>query len=200
MRPVLALLASLTLLVPVGLPDAKVEVRDLQNHPFAVDFPSGHRLRMQLRSGAVRIKGRDDNQIAVRLEGRNADRAQDLTVRFKHFADNGDLEIYGGPKNEIEIIIEVPKASGLFIRMPFGDLTLEGVSGDKDVELHAGDLSIDVGSASDYAHVDASVLSGDINAAPFDENHGGLFRSFAKSGSGKFNLHAHVGAGDLTLR
>ena len=31
MRPVLALLASLTLLVPAGLPDAKVEIRDLQH-------------------------------------------------------------------------------------------------------------------------------------------------------------------------
>lgn len=200
MRPVLALLASLTLLVPVGLPDAKVEVRDLQNHPFAVDFPSGRQVRMHLRSGDFRIIGRDDNRITVRLEGRNADRAQDLTVRFKHFADNADLEVYGGPRNDIEITIEVPKASGLFVRMPFGDLTLEGVSGDKDVELHAGDLTISVGDAADYAHVDASVLSGDLEAQPFGESHGGLFRSFEKTGGGKYKLHAHLGAGDLTLR
>ncbi len=36
-RSVLALFASLTLLVPAGLPDSKIEVKDLQNHPFAVD-------------------------------------------------------------------------------------------------------------------------------------------------------------------
>jgi hypothetical protein len=199
MRPVLALLAALTFLIPPSFCDT-TKVRDIQNHPFAVSFPPGQRLRMQLRSGAVRIQGREDNKIAVHLEGRNAYNAQDLTVRFKHFADNGDLEIWGGPKNELEIVIEIPKDSNLYVRMPFGDLTMDGVSGDKDVELHAGDLSIDVGQASDYKHVDASVLSGDISAAPFDENHGGLFRSFSKSGSGKFNLHAHVGAGDLVLR
>jgi hypothetical protein len=88
----------------------------------------------------------------------------------------------------------------LYVRMPAGDLTVEGVSGDKDVELHFGDLTIAVGNAADYSHVDASVMSGDLEAAPFGESHGGLFRSFEKSGSGKYKLHAHVGAGDLTLR
>jgi hypothetical protein len=48
--------------------------------------------------------------------------------------------------------------------------------------------------------VEASVTSGGLKAPPFGENHGGLFRSFEKSGNGKYRLHAHVGAGDLTLR
>jgi hypothetical protein len=69
----------------------------------------------------------------------------------------------------------------------------------KDVELSAGDLNIAVGNAADYSHVDASVMSGDLEAAPF-KSHGGLFRSFEKSGSGRYRLHTHVGAGDLTLR
>jgi hypothetical protein len=29
---------------------------------------------------------------------------------------------------------------------------------------------------------------------------GGLFRSFEERGNGKYRLHAHVGAGELTLR
>jgi hypothetical protein len=157
-------------------------------------------LRLDLRSGECRIVGRDDDKISVRIEGRNADRARDLTVRFKRIANNGDLTVYGGPKKDLAIIVQVPKTSGLFVRMPFGELSLEGISGDKDVELHAGDLTISVGDAADYAHVDASVFSGDLNAAPFGESHGGLFRSFEKSGAGKFKLHAHLGAGDLTLR
>ena len=62
------------------------------------------------------------------------------------------------------------------------------------------DLNIDVGSAADYAHVTASVTSGGIDAAPFGESRGGLFRSFEKFGGGKYKLAAHVGAGQLTLR
>jgi hypothetical protein len=200
MRPIFALLASLTFLVPAGVSQMKLVVNDLQNHPFDVDFPSGQYLRLDLRSGDFRIVGRDDNKISVRLEGRNADKSQDLTVRFKRSSSKADLQVSGGPRNDLQVTIEVPKSTGLFVRMPFGDLTLEGIAGDKDVELHAGDLTISVGSAADYAHVDASVLSGDLEAAPFGESHGGLFRSFAKSGTGKYKLHAHVGAGDLTLR
>jgi hypothetical protein len=88
----------------------------------------------------------------------------------------------------------------LFVRMPAGELTLEGISGDKDVEMHAGELTISVGNASDYSFVDASVYTGDLEGAPFGESHGGLFRSFHKTGNGRYKLHAHVGAGQLTLQ
>ena len=68
----------------------------------------------------------------------------------------------------------------------------------KDLQNHpfAGDLTIAVGDAADYS----SVMAGDLEAAPFAESHGGLFRSFEKRGSGRYKLHVHVGAGDLTLR
>jgi hypothetical protein len=68
------------------------------------------------------------------------------------------------------------------------------------VELHEGHLTIGVGDPADYAHVEASVTTGAIEASPFGESHGGMFRSFEKSGRGKYKLVAHVGAGDLTLR
>lgn len=200
MRSVPPLFLSLTLLAPVGPTDSKSEFKDLQNHPFSVDFPSGSSLRMQLRSGDFHIIGREDHKISVRLEGRNAYRAQDLTVRFKRFDNDAELHIFGGPKNELQVIVEVPKASSLFVRMPAGDLTIDGVVGNKDVQLHAGDLTISVGNPADYARVDASVYTGDLEAPPFGESHGGLFRSFEKHGPGQYKLHAHVGAGDLTLR
>src|SRR6266446_10283519 len=92
-RSALALFASLTLLVPAGLPDSKLEVKDLQNHPFVVDFPSGSRLSLHLRSGEFRIVGHDDNKIAVHLNGRNADNARELTVRFKHWDNDADLRV-----------------------------------------------------------------------------------------------------------
>jgi hypothetical protein len=197
---VLALSGLLALLVPAGLPDSELTVKDLQSHPFAVDFPSGSNLRLHLRSGEFRIVGHSDNRVALHFSGRNADNARDLTVRFRRSDNTADLRVFGGPKNDLEVTIEVPSSAILFVRMPAGDLSIEGVSGDKDVELHFGDLAISVGNAADYSHVDASVMSGDLEAAPFGESHGGLFRSFEKNGTGKYKLHAHVGAGDLTLR
>jgi hypothetical protein len=199
-RSAMALFALQALLAPAGLPDSQLKLKDLLSHPFAVDFPPGGNLRVHLRSGEFRIVGREDNKIAVHFKGRNADNARDLTVLFRRSDNDGDLRVFGGPKSNLEITIEVPSSAMLFVRMPAGDLTVEGVLGDKDVELHAGDLTIAVGNAADYSHVDASVVTGELEAAPFGESHGGLFRSFERNGSGKYKLHAHVGAGDLTLR
>jgi hypothetical protein len=200
MRLATALLASLFLFVPAGIPQTRLSVSDLYNHPFEVDFASDQKLRIDVRSGDCRIVGSDTHKISVRVDAKGADKARDVTVNFKHFANRGDLRIYGGPRNDVQITIEIPKDSGVFARMPFGNLTLEGISGDKDVELHAGDLTISVGDAADYGHVDASILTGDLEAHPFGESHSGLFRSFQKSGTGRYKLHAHLGAGDLTLR
>ena len=197
---VYAVSAILSLPLAAGQTRTTLELHDLQSHPFAAACPSGTRLRLHLRSGDFRIVGRGDDKISVRLDGRNAGNAQDLAIRFRLSGSDADIKIWGGPKDQLQVIVEVPVSSMLHVRMPAGELSIEGISGDKDVEVHAGDLTIAVGDAADYGHVDASVLTGDLEALPFHESHGGLFRSFEKHGSGKYALHAHVGAGDLTLR
>ena len=199
MKPSL-FIGALTVLFPAVTPtQSKIEVSDLQHHPFSVAFPSGGKLRIYVRSGDFRIVGTDDNKITVRLSGTKADDARDLIVRFKPSLTEAELRISGGPKNDLQVTINVPKNAGLFVRMPAGELVIQGISGDKDVELHAGDLTISGNNAADYSRVDASVTSGDLEAPPFGESRGGLFRSFHKTGPGKFQLHAHVGAGELTL-
>ena len=200
MKPTL-FVAALTVFCPaLTLAQSKIEVSDLQHHPFAVAFPAGGKLRIQLRSGDIRIVGTEDNKIAVQLSGKKADEAKDLTVRFKSSSTEAELRVYGGPRNDLQVTINVPKNLGIFVRMPAGELVIEGVSGDKDVELHAGELTISGNSPAEYSRVDASVISGDLEAPPFGESHGGLFRSFHKTGTGKYSLHAHVGAGDLSLK
>ena len=83
--------------------------------------------------------------------------------------------------------------------MTAGDIRIEDVRGNKDIELHAGDVRIDVGRAEDYNSVDASVWAGDIKAEPFNTIKGGLFRSFEWNGHDPYRLHARLKAGDLRL-
>jgi hypothetical protein len=195
------LLASvLAMSVASGAAQTKLDVKDIENHPFTADFNSGGKLKMYLRSGDFHIVGGPDNKITVRITGANAYRASDVRVQLEGSKDYAALTVSDGPKNDLEVTIEVPKKTGLFVRMPAGNLELHHVTGDKDAELHAGELIIDVGEASDYSRVDASVYSGGLEASPFGESHGGLFRSFHKEGNGRYHLHAHVGAGDLTLQ
>jgi hypothetical protein len=200
MRAPFLLASVLALTVASGAAQTKLDVKDIENHPFTADFHSGGKLRMYLRSGDFRVVGGSDNKITVRITGRNADRASDVRVQLEGSNDSADLTVSGGPKNDLGVTIEVPKKTGLFVRMTAGNLELQHVVGDKDAELHAGELIIDVGDAGDYSRVDASVYSGGLEASPFGESHGGLFRSFHKEGNGKYHLHAHVGAGDLTLQ
>jgi hypothetical protein len=178
----------------------KIEATDLPDHPFQVDFASGRQLNIHLRSGDFRILGRDDNKISVRVDGKDLEKAKEINVRFERLENSTELNIWGGPKNNVQITIEVPRSTGLFVRMPAGQLEVNDIVGDKDIQLHAGELTIGLGNPADYSRVDASVSTGGLEAEAYGESHGGLFRSFQKDGKGKYRLHAHVGAGDLTLR
>jgi hypothetical protein len=201
MRNTIRFLSLIMVFAPLALAQSKkIEATDLPNHPFQVAFPSGSQLEIHLRSGDVRILGRDDPRISVRVDAKNPERAKDIKVRFERSVGSTELNISGGPKNDVQITIEVPRSTGLFVRMPAGQLEVSDIVGDKDVQLHAGELIIGIGNPADYSHVYASVSTGGLEAAPFGESHGGLFRSFEKNGTGKYKLHAHVGAGDLTLR
>lgn len=201
MHKAIHLLAVAILFAPFASGQSKkMEVTDLPGHPFNVDFPSGSQLTIHVRSGDVRVVGRDDDKISVKVDAKDPEKAKEVKVRFERSDNSAELDVSGGPKNDIRITIEIPKSTGLFVRMPAGQLEISDIRGDKDVQLHAGELIVGVGNPGDYSHVEASVSTGGLEAAPFGESHGGLFRSFHKEGNGKYKLHAHVGAGDLTLR
>ena len=200
MRFATAFLSAVFLLSIPAVAQSKIEVDDLAHHPFETDFPSGGQLSLHIRSAEIHIVGSDDNKIAVHIGGREGSESTDMQARFERSGNSGELHVSGGPHNNLTITVRLPKSSNLYVRIPAGDVEVKGITGDKDIELHAGDLKISVGASADYAHVEASVTTGEIDAEPFGENHGGLFRSFEKSGSGKYKLVAHVGAGDLTLK
>jgi hypothetical protein len=194
------LLACASLLAQPCIAQTRLEVTDIANHPFSADFAAGGKLRLRVRSAEVQIIGTADNKISVELSGRSAHDARRLKVRFKRSAGTAEMRICGGPRNDLTITIRIPSDTDLYARIPFGDVQVKNVKGNQDVELHAGDLTVDVGDSTAYSHVDASVFTGDLDAAAFGESHSGLFRSFRWAGNGRHRLHAHVGAGQITLR
>jgi len=201
MRNAIRFLLITALFAPLALAQTqKTEGTNLPDHPFQAEFLSGGQLKIYVRSGDVRVVGHNDNKVTVRVSSKDSEKAKEIKVRFERLGNTGELNISGGPKNDTQITVEVPRATGLFVRMPAGQLQISDITGDKDVELHAGELIVAVGNPADYSHVDASVMSGGIEAPPFGEDHGGLFRSFQKSGTGKYKLHAHVGAGDVSFK
>ena len=177
--------------------DARIE--EVGKSPVEVKFAPGGRVRMELCSSGIEVVGKDEGILRVSYGSRHRN-DDDVRVRIRVSGNQADLRVSRCPHNNFQMTIEVPKSSSLYVRMFAGDLNVRGVTGDKDVELHFGQLTMEIGEPSEYARVEASVNSGDLEAPSFDVSKGGLFRSFERSGPGKYRVYAHVGAGELDLR
>ncbi len=174
--------------------DAKIE--EVGKSPIEAKFVAGGRIRMDLCSSGIEIVGTDDSALRVSYHPER----DSVRVRLQISGDHADLRLTGCPRNNFQARIEIPKSSALYVRMFAGQLDVRDVTGDKDVELSFGQLNLDVGKTEQYARVDASVNSGQIEASAFAVSKGGLFRSFDQRGPGRYRVHAHVGAGQLELR
>jgi hypothetical protein len=163
--------------------------------PFA---PNG-RVKMDLVAGDYRITGSSEPRVRIDWTVRDADSLAKVTAKIGINGTELSLTTDGPHNRDLKFTIQVPKQSDLYVRLSAGDLTIEDVRGNKDVELRAGDLRIDVGRAEDYRTVDASLWAGDIKASAFQILKEGLFRSFQWSGGGAYRLHAHLMAGDMYL-
>ena len=161
-------------------------------------FTSGGTIHMDLSAGDYSIRAANDEQI--RVTGTCRDPDQQARMRADITIKNGVATVVtGGPHNNSHFTIEVPRRSNLVVRLSAGDLQIEKIEGDLDISSHAGDVNIEVGRASDYRSVTASVYAGDVNAPAFGDGKSGLFRSIRWSGPGTHKIYAHVGAGDLNL-
>jgi hypothetical protein len=154
---------------------------------------------MDLSAGEYRISGGTDNRIRVEWSLRDPDQLSRVHAQADVRDRDASITTDGPSNKGLKVAIQVPDRSDLYVRLTAGDLRVEDIRGNKDIELHAGDARIDVGRAEDYHAVDASVWAGDIQAAPFHVFKDGLFRSFDWSGKGPYRLHAHLKAGDLRL-
>lgn len=156
------------------------------------------------RPAGLEIVGADADAIQVSCTASDDETARAVSFRFSPTANGGKLSIEG-PRGEhgnngIQIRIEVPRRTSLKVRMFAGEVKVEEVKGDKDIEIGAGQVTIFSIHDGDYRHVDASVIAGEVKASAFGADKGGLFRSFSRSNaSGEYRLHAHVTTGEIDL-
>lgn len=168
--------------------------------PFKTDLRKITTLRLHLPDGDFRIVGSDSDEITIHADGKNRGMGKRMQVQLKRKGNSLDVAFSHVPKNQFQVTIAVPRATNLYARMRAGDLSVDGIDGDKDLELLAGDLSIQVADATNYGPVDLSVRFGDVSGCQFGSPKGWLGNSLKRDGSGRYRLHAHVFAGDLTLK
>jgi len=163
-------------------------------------FVSGGTIRLHLEAGGYTISPSDSNDIVVTYRASSEERLKQVKVAIKPSGSNADVVVSDTPNNNFTAVIEVPRQSNLWARLSAGELVVESIEGDKDLELRAGRMQVDIPHAEQYGHCDASVIAGSLEASAFDVFKGGLFRSFDHQGPGKYRLHAHLTTGEIDLR
>lgn len=170
------------------------------DHPIEAPLRSRAALVIESRPAGVEIVGTDAETIRVSCTVETG-HAQDVELRFSGTPGYGRLNVTSPVRNQnLHIRIEVPKKTNLRFHMGAGEVKVEDVTGDKDLDLYAGQISINSPSDGAYRSVDASVDIGDVNARAYGVDKGGFFRCFSRTTKdGEYRLRAHVMTGEIDL-
>lgn len=157
------------------------------------------------RPAGLDIVGTDEETIHIscQIHDGDSENIRHIRLRFSPNAVGGKLAIEGEHLrhgNGVQIRIEIPKKTSLTVRMFAGEVKAEQISGDKDIQIGAGQITISNHNWN-YRSVDASVSIGQVNAPMYNKNKGGFFRSVSETSTdGEFHLRAHVTTGEVDLQ
>jgi hypothetical protein len=156
------------------------------------------------RPAGLHIVGTDKEAIRISCTAASDETARDVAFHFSPRANGGKLSISGTHfqhgNNNLEVKIEVPRKTNLSVRMFAGEVRVEEVKGDKDIDVGAGQITISSIHDGDYRCVKASVSIGEVRAQAYGADKGGFFRSFSRTNSnGDYRLQAHVNTGEIDL-
>ncbi|MGA8086194.1 MAG: hypothetical protein WCA10_02735 [Terracidiphilus sp.] len=183
-----------------GLAETKVSCDQTLTAPLR----SSAVLTIDSRPAGLEIVGTDQEAIHVTCHsGDNEDAPRHILLRFSPSSDGGRLSIEGNHLRHgdgIQIRIEVPWKTNLSVRMPAGEVKVEEIKGDKDIDIYAGQITISSFHEWNYRNVNASVMIGEVRAPMYNADKGGFFRSITKkSTEGEYRLHAHIMTGQIDL-
>jgi hypothetical protein len=159
-------------------------------------------LTVHSRPAGLEIVGTDQAAIHVSCTLGDEGDAQRIRIWFQGNQDDETLIIAGDlPKgNNVRVRIEVPRKTSLRVDMSAGEVKVEEIAGDKDIDLYAGRIAISSTRPWDYRSVDVSVSIGAVKAPVYGTEKGGFFRAITKeTAGGEYSLHAHVIAGEIDL-
>jgi hypothetical protein len=145
---------GLVLLVP-GLLHAQ--------HTAQERFVSGGTIRLHLEAGGYTITAADSDNIVVTWRALTEEQLKRVKVEIKPAKASADVYVSGTPHENFEATIEVPRHSNLWARLSAGDLDVEDLEGDKNLEVLAGRIQVDIPQPELYGHRDASVMTGEID-------------------------------------
>ena len=168
----------------------------------AREFASGGSVHLRAMVGDIHIKRGDSNMIRLeyRVKSRSENGVKEARADFDVHGKDATI-VFHAPSSgntNIDIELEVPQNTNLDIHQKVGDIRIDKIEGDKDIELGVGDIRVST-DHSRYSLVRANTGIGDVHSTGYGETKGWLGKTLKYSGEGKYELRAHVGVGDIHL-
>jgi len=159
----------------------------------------GATLLVALRTGYLTIK-RGTDLYHIRMSYSAEYRNKDTSDRvYPHFQTSDSLTaiILVAPYlTTLHVTLEVPSPLTLKVKMFAGDINVEGIEGNKDINLSIGDLRLSVEQKKACSNVSASVSIGEIYGFPGGV-HGLIGQHGRLHGDGLYELSAHLRVGEI---
>jgi hypothetical protein len=173
-----------------------------ESHDEVRDFVAGGLLHVRLGVGDLQIRRSDSAKIRLHytVKSQRENRVKDAHVDIEIRGRDANIEFHAptSGNTQFDVELEVPQSTNLDVHEKVGDLTVDGIEGDKDLELGVGDIRVATGR-TDYHLVRASTNIGDVNGDGYGETSGWLGKTLKYHGDGKYELRAHVSIGDISL-
>jgi hypothetical protein len=173
-----------------------------ETHTDARDFVTGGMVHVRLSVGDMHIRRSDANHIRLRytVKSRRESHVKNAHVDFEIRGRDANIEFHTSTSSntQIDVELEVPPNTNLDVHEKVGDLTVDEIEGDKELELGVGDIRIAAGRHS-YHPVQVSTGIGDVNGDGYGATSGWLGKTLKYHGEGKYELRAHVSVGDINF-
>jgi DUF4097 and DUF4098 domain-containing protein YvlB len=173
-----------------------------ETHNDSREFVSGGYLHVRMSVGDVHIRRGDSTKIKLTytVKSRREQNVKEARVDFDVHGNDATIEFHApsGGNTQFNVELEVPQTTNLDVHEKVGDMSIDSVEGDKDLNLGVGDIRITL-AQSRYRLVNASTGIGDVNSDGYGTTTGWLGKTLKYRGDGKYELRAHVGVGDIKL-
>ena len=173
-----------------------------ETHDEVREFAAGGMVHLRLNVGDLHIRRGVSDKIRLHytVKSWSESHVKDARVDIDLHGRDANIEFRAptSGNTQFDVELEVPQNTNLDVHEKVGDLRIEGIEGDKDLQLGIGDIRVAYGRAA-YHLVRASTSIGDVNGDGYGETSGWLGKTLKYRGDGKYELRARVGVGDINL-
>jgi hypothetical protein len=173
-----------------------------ETHSDSREFVSGGYVHVRFSVGDIHVRRGDSAKIKLQytVKSRRESNVKDAHVDFDVKGNDASIEFHAPSSNtEFDVELEVPANTNIDVHEKVGDMTIDNIEGNKDLDLGVGDIRVVAPAQSMYKLVSASTGIGDVDSDGYGETNGWLGKTLKYRGDGKYELRARVGVGDIRL-